>query len=53
VELRFFAVKKYDGRIENRIFRDIRWMTRAELRSLDFLEADLELVKELAEGKLL
>jgi 8-oxo-dGTP diphosphatase len=53
VELRFFAVKKYVGEIENRIFKEIRWATRAQLPSFDFLEADLELVKELADGKIL
>jgi len=51
VELRFFVVFEYAGEIENRIFRDIRWAKRSELPSIDFLEADLTLVKELAEGK--
>ena len=53
VELRFFAVRKYRGQIENRIFKEICWATRAELPSFDFLEADLELVQDLARGKLL
>jgi 8-oxo-dGTP diphosphatase len=53
VELRFFTVREYSGELENRIFRDIRWAERAELLSLDFLEADLGLVRELAEGKVL
>lgn len=52
VELRFYDVHEYSGKIENRIFRDIRWVMPAELPSYDFLEADLELVKDLAEGKL-
>jgi 8-oxo-dGTP diphosphatase len=51
VELRFFVVPDYRGEIENRIFKDIRWAERKELPSFDFLEADLELVKNLAEGK--
>ena len=53
VELRFFAVRKYQGTLENRIFKEIRWSDRAELPSFDFLEADLTLVKDLAAGKLL
>lgn len=53
VELRFFTVRKYSGELENRIFRDIRWVPRSELLTFDFLEADLGLVRELAEGKVL
>lgn len=53
VELRFFEVRKYQGEIENRIFREIRWVTRAELLELDFLEADRTLVQDLAAGKIL
>lgn len=53
VELRFFVVREYQGEIENRIFREIRWVTRVELLELDFLEADRTLVRDLAAGKLL
>jgi len=52
VELRFYAVRDYTGEIENRIFRDVHWSLRQDLPSYDFLEADLELVKDLAAGKL-
>jgi 8-oxo-dGTP diphosphatase len=52
VELRFYEVHEYSGEIENRIFREIRWAAPAELPTYDFLEADLTLVKDLAEGKL-
>ncbi len=52
VELRFYAVREYKGEIENRIFKDMRWTVRSELPSLDFLEADLQLVRELAEGRI-
>lgn len=51
VELRFYAVHEYAGEIENRIFRDVRWAKRSELSGLDFLEADLELVRDLSHGK--
>jgi 8-oxo-dGTP diphosphatase len=53
VELRFFAVPSYEGEVENRIFREVRWVPRKELPTFDFLEADLPLVKELAEGKVI
>jgi 8-oxo-dGTP diphosphatase len=52
VELRFYVVNKYSGEMENRIFRDVRWAKRSELPNYDFLEADLELVKDLATGKI-
>jgi 8-oxo-dGTP diphosphatase len=51
VELRFYAVKEYKGELENKIFRDLRWATRTELPTFDFLEADLTLVRDLAAGK--
>ena len=52
VELRFFVVREYGGELENRIFREIRWAIPKELASFDFLEADLPLVRDLAEGKI-
>lgn len=52
VELRFYAVREYKGEIENRIFKDLRWAKPSELPSFDFLEADLQLVRDLAEGKI-
>jgi 8-oxo-dGTP diphosphatase len=51
VELRFFAVREYKGELENRIFKDVQWAQPADLPSYDFLEADLGLVKDLANGK--
>jgi 8-oxo-dGTP diphosphatase len=53
VELRFFVVREYAGELENRIFREIRWAALHELPSFDFLEADLTLVRDLAEGKII
>ena len=53
VELRFFEVREYQGEIENRIFREIRWVERQELPKLDFLDADRSLVQDLAAGKLI
>ena len=53
VELRFFAVQSYRGEVENRIFREVRWAKRDELPTFDFLEADLPLVRDLADGKII
>jgi 8-oxo-dGTP diphosphatase len=53
VELRFFAVPEYQREIENRIFRDVQWVERARLPEYDFLDADLQLVRDLAAGKIL
>ena len=53
VELHFFAVERYEGQLQNRIFREIRWVNRRDLPSLDFLDADKKLVQQIAEGELL
>lgn len=52
VELTFFRVKSFTGEIQNRIFKDVRWVERRNLPTLDFLEADVKLVKEIAAGKI-
>ncbi len=53
IELRFFLVPDFSGELENRIFKDVRWVNPQELPQYDFLEADEGLVKDLASGKLL
>ena len=53
VELHFFLVERYEGEMQNRIFREIRWVDRRELPKLDFLDADRALVQQLANGELL
>jgi 8-oxo-dGTP diphosphatase len=53
VELRFYAVRAFKGEIENRIFRDLQWADRKQLPNFDFLEADLQLVKDVAAGKII
>ena len=52
VNLHFYVVERYDKELQNRIFRDMRWVQRSELPSLDFLDADKELVQKLAAGEL-
>jgi 8-oxo-dGTP diphosphatase len=53
VELHFYRVKQYEGEIENKIFEQIRWVHRRELPRFDFLDADRDIVRQLANGKLL
>jgi len=53
LELHFFAVDRYTGEIENRIFKEVRWENLAKLPQYDFLEADLGLVRDIAAGKVL
>lgn len=53
VELHFYLVERFKGEIENRIFRDVRWVSRAELPNYDFLEADIALVRDIAAGKII
>ena len=52
-DLQFFVVERYEGELQNRIFREVRWVNRHELPTLDFLDADRTLVQQIAEGKLL
>jgi 8-oxo-dGTP diphosphatase len=53
VELRFFLVCEFEGEVENRIFADVRWVERTELPGYDFLEADQELVRQIAAGEII
>jgi len=53
LELYFYRVDQFTNEIENRIFRDVRWVDRKELPTYDFLEADARLVKDISAGKLL
>jgi 8-oxo-dGTP diphosphatase len=50
VELLFFRVEGFQGAPQNRSFEAIRWAAPADLRELDFLEADRGLVALLAAG---
>jgi 8-oxo-dGTP diphosphatase len=53
IDLQFFVVEKFSGELDNRIFNDIRWVLLGALTEYDFLAADLGLIRDLAEGKLL
>jgi len=53
IDLQFFAVNHFEGPLENRIFNDMRWSPLPALVDYDFLAADLGLIRDLSEGKLL
>jgi 8-oxo-dGTP diphosphatase len=53
VQLEFFKVERFQRELENRIFQDVRWVSRKDLPKLDFLDADRDIVRRLAAGNLL
>ena len=53
IDLQFFLVSEFSGNLENRIFNDVRWSPLEALPDYDFLAADLGLIRDLSEGKLL
>ncbi len=53
IEIQFFVVDSFNGELENRIFLEMRWTPLQRLPELDFLAADLTLIRDLADGKLL
>jgi 8-oxo-dGTP diphosphatase len=53
IDLQFFVVREFDGPLENKIFNDMRWAPLGALPEYDFLAADLGLIRDLSEGKLL
>lgn len=52
VELHFFLVREFEGELQNRIFREVRWEERAALDVESFLEADRGVVRGLKRGEL-
>ncbi len=50
VEVVFFRVDDYQGKVVNRVFEAIDWVQRKNLAAYNFLEADRELVGRIAEG---
>ncbi|MHB1700744.1 MAG: (deoxy)nucleoside triphosphate pyrophosphohydrolase [Acidobacteriaceae bacterium] len=53
VDLQFFIVREFRGELQNRIFNDVRWSSLEALPGYDFLAADRDLIRDLADGKLL
>jgi len=53
IEIQFFRVLEFSGEMENRIFQRMQWCPLSKLPEFDFLAADLSLIRDLADGKLL
>jgi mutator protein MutT len=53
VSLVFFRVSGYSGELTNCAFEQIRWVEPVQLTGFDFLEADRDLVGQLARGEIL
>jgi 8-oxo-dGTP diphosphatase len=53
IDLQFFAVRDFAGELNNRIFNAVQWTPLSTLPTYDFLAADLNLIRDLSEGKLL
>jgi 8-oxo-dGTP diphosphatase len=47
IELIFFRVEGHAGEIRNRIFHDLRWEPRENLRQFDFVEGDRDFLRSL------
>jgi 8-oxo-dGTP diphosphatase len=53
IDLQFFVVDTFTGELDNRIFNALQWSPLSQLPSFDFLAADFNLIRDLADGKLL
>jgi 8-oxo-dGTP diphosphatase len=53
IEIEFFKIAAYDGELVNHIFQQMQWSRVTRLPDFDFLAADLSLIRDLADGKLL
>ncbi|HUD22483.1 MAG TPA: (deoxy)nucleoside triphosphate pyrophosphohydrolase [Acidobacteriaceae bacterium] len=53
IDLQFFVVNHFSGELDNHIFNALQWSPLSALPSYDFLAADHNLIRDLAEGKLL
>ena len=55
IEIEFFLVRHYRGELINNIsiFEQMLWSSVVRLPDYDFLAADLNLIRDLADGKLL
>ncbi len=53
IEIAFFSVREYRGDMVNHIFQQMLWTAVPTLPDFDFLAADLTLIRDLADGKLI
>ena len=53
IEIQFFLIREFQGELINRVFQQMLWSPVVRLPDYDFLAADLTLIRDLADGKLL
>lgn len=53
IEIEFFLVRRFQNELVNHIFQQMLWSPLVSLPDYDFLAADLTLIRDLADGKLL
>jgi 8-oxo-dGTP diphosphatase len=53
IQIQFFSVTDFTGEIDNRVCHSVCWSPLERLTEYDFLAADLTLIRDLADGKLL
>jgi 8-oxo-dGTP diphosphatase len=53
IEIEFFSVTDFQNELVNHIFHQMLWSPLTRLPDYDFLAADLTLIRDLADGKLL
>jgi 8-oxo-dGTP diphosphatase len=51
IRLTFFEVTEYSGNPDYSHFQEVRWADPEDLPTFDFLEGDVEFVKQLAAGE--
>jgi 8-oxo-dGTP diphosphatase len=49
-ELAYCHVSAYEGKITNNVFESVRWVSPSELRTMDILEGNAEIVARLADA---
>ena len=52
IQIVFYKVDEFEGEPRNLIFDEIRWETIGNLRTYDFLDGDIDFVKDLAGGRI-
>ena len=50
VNLNFFWVTEYTGSLTNKVFERMDWVSNDQIADYDFLEADRQIVRDLADG---
>jgi 8-oxo-dGTP diphosphatase len=52
IEIAFYKVARFEGEPQNLIFEQIRWERIEKLREYDFLDGDIDFVRNLTAGQI-